>query len=233
MSAETMCPECHAAGQTLGSSTLPGFLACKHCGKVFPGAIEELRRVELDELGEVPVDAEGNPLDLAEEDLKIPDSIEMEIGWRAWAVNPDFDPARGPVLRSATRKEAFWTPGVPMIARCPFGKGRANGKVPKGEHEVPGEKCKCGLYAAKTHAHMIRQSYRRYNAEKDGWFKVIGKVKQWGKVIEGTQGWRAQRAYPQVIYMPFEAFAVLGKAVGEAYKVPVYPKNILNSEELD
>jgi hypothetical protein len=56
---------------------------------------------------------------------------------------------------------------------------------------------------------------------------VVGQLANWGKVIEGTQGWRAEFAYPAVIYVPFEAWR-LGAPIKKAYGVPVKLLNLLD-----
>lgn len=56
-------------------------------------------------------------------------------------------------------------------------------------HTPPGEDCTCGIYAAADLALCPPA-------------EIYGKVKLWGKVIPGEHGWRAQYAYPSVLYAP-------------------------------
>jgi hypothetical protein len=55
---------------------------------------------------------------------------------------------------------------------------------------------------------------------------VLGQVANWGKVIEGTQGWRAELAYPVKLWVPFEAWKI-AQALEAGYGVPVGLKNYL------
>lgn len=54
-------------------------------------------------------------------------------------------------------------------------------------HVSPHEDCSCGIYAAA-------------NLTLCPPGDVYGKVKLWGKVVPGEQGWRAQYAYPSLLY---------------------------------
>jgi len=68
-------------------------------------------------------------------------------------------------------------------------------------------------------------SYHQYNADS-GNVMILGQVANWGKVIEGTQGWRAARAYPVRMWVPFETWK-LAAVIEEHYGVPVAVKNYL------
>lgn len=108
-----------------------------------------------------------------------------------------------------------------MLATC-HGKYlcRRNGDVP------PGQTCGCGLYAAKTLYHLLTLGYSSYDGDT-GTFSVIGPVALWGKVIEGSLGWRAQKGYPQKLYIPFEAWEI-GEPLSERYGVPFELMNWLD-----
>jgi hypothetical protein len=66
-------------------------------------------------------------------------------------------------------------------------------------------------------------AYHRYREDD---FVVLGEVSMWGGVIEGTQGWRAQYAYPRRLLVPFEAWRQ-GAVLRTAYGVPVELANTL------
>ena len=187
---------------------LSGFLSCSSCGKL----------VVEPKANDVQLSREENP-GLAVP-AAMPDFHETMTGWRAWGIDPATPTGAAPVLRSVTYGDYFWTPRVPMEAECP-----------KGKDHVPGEDCSCGLYSAKTRAHLQGMAYHRYDAKASGLFHVIGEVALWGKVIEGTQGWRAQFGYPRELFLPFEAWA-LAKPLTEAYGIPVRLNNILANEEV-
>lgn len=192
------CPDC--GSDRIAASAVKGLVRCDHCGKVFPGTPPEPERPDLEEL---------------DPDFKVPDIAGWVPGWRAWGV-----PASGdvPILHSVTFSDLVWTPREVVEASCQRGK--------KGGHQPPEEACSCGLYAAKDLDHLMSMNYHRYDAEARGMFHVIGRVRLWGKVIEGTQGWRAQYGYPDHLYVPFEAWHLM-EPLKETYGVEVSLKNFL------
>lgn len=169
-------------------------------------------------------------------EFKPPDMIGTVEGWRVW--NVSADPQHfgvGPKLYSVSHGDYYWTPRKASYATCPGGffdeeSGRPMCKQSTKDNpiEVPGEQCSCGFYSAKTLPHLQQMSYHNYDAER-GSYAVLGQLANWGKVIEGTQGWRAQIAYPAVLYVPFEAARVLAKPLAESYGVPVKLLNLLRA----
>ena len=153
---------------------------------------------------------------LTKEDFRAPDLIGTVEGWRAWKVNREPPPfGNCPKLYSASA-HFYWAPKQRARAECTRGNS---------EH-VPGEQCSCGFYSAKTLGHLREMGYHTYNQES-GQITVVGRLACWGKVIEGSQGWRAEFAYPVTLYVPFEAFR-LGKPLKEGYGVPVKLLNLLD-----
>jgi hypothetical protein len=206
---DARCPECK--GDNLSPSTFPGCARCGSCGKVFP-APKARERAEAEQ-AEWEADTGREPK------LIVPDQVAVEYGWRAWGVKKGETKAGKTLLQSinggGSAKGAlpFWQPRVPMEAVC------------DGEHEVPAESCTCGLYSAKTLDHLMTMRHY-YNYDPRTMFKVIGKVALWGKVIEGTQGWKATYGYPSELYLPFEAWH-LHNDLHDAYGCPIYLKNFL------
>jgi hypothetical protein len=208
---EAKCPECGAVNRddlasVIVASTLPGFARCKSCGKVFPAKAERAK-----------AESEADDLKLVEPELIVPDQIAVEYGWRAWKVRKKESKAGMTLLQSVSHDDAFWQPRVPMEAVCKHDCG-----------DVPGDQCRCGLYAAMTLPHLkTMRHYFDYDPNES--FRLIGKVALWGKVIEGTQGWKATYGYPSELYLPFEAWH-LHNDLKESYGVPVYLKNFLRKE---
>jgi preprotein translocase subunit YajC len=58
---------------------------------------------------------------------------------------------------------------------------------------LPYFNCTCGVYAARTIAHLHQCGYKK--------FGVRGEVYLWGKVVEHERGWRAQFAYPKTLFL--------------------------------
>lgn len=173
-----------------------GMYGCRECGLV-----RVIKDQTLEQLAPPETD-------------EVPDMIEPCVGWRVWGVHVNLRNGELPILHSATAAHV-WEPGIPTAAVC----GRGN------KHGPPCNGHGCGLYAAKTYKHLMGMSYPSYNADSGEW-NILGEVNLWGKVVEGTQGWRAQYGYPKKLYVPFEA-NYLARPLHEAYGVPVALKNFL------
>lgn len=208
MSAANKCPECDGKMRRRAS----GFESCQSCGKL----------VVVVKTNDQDLAREQDPT-LPASNIAIPDYHETMIGWRAWGVKPDLEFGEIPLLRSVTYSDHAWTPGEPTEAEC----RRAH----RGTHEVPHETHTCGLYSAKTRERLMSMEYHRYDAEQRGLFHVVGSVSLWGKIVEGSQGWRAQFGYPRELFLPFEAWS-LAAPLTEAYGVPVRLNNILKQQEV-
>lgn len=194
------CPEC-GYDMELRSS---GLYVCDHCGLVRVGK-----------------DKEPEPQPVTDEEQSVstddaPDMIDPVIGWRVWRVKTKLRPGELPLLRSATFGGAIWEPGRTVAAVCP--KGHKHGPPCTGA-------CGSGLYSAKDYWHLMGMSYPEYE-DADEEVMVLGECYFWGKVVEGTQGWRAEFGYPKRLWVPYEANR-LAKPLREAYGVPVGMKNFL------
>jgi hypothetical protein len=157
-----------------------------------------------------PSSGRGQPPD-------VPDYIEPIIGWRVWYA---VDDGVGTSLSSVVHR-TLWPRGAPLVASCrrfrvplwPFQRQR---------HDAPASDCKCGIYAVKV------PSLRLYLPETLAWTElvpVVGRVFLWGSVHEHAAGWRAERAYPESLFVPIaelgrrRAIAIMSDLSG--YGVPV------------
>jgi hypothetical protein len=154
----------------------------------------------------------------------VPDLEGTVEGWRAWGV-PITVGEGVPRLYSVTHSNYYWAPRKRAQAQCLRGS-RPKGLTTCKGVECPNEQCTCGFYSAKTFEHLQSMAYHRYHDV----FHVVGRVANWGKVIEGSQGWRAQYAYPVELFVPFEAWR-LAKPLGSLYGVPVSLKDILTEDQ--
>jgi hypothetical protein len=135
---------------------------------------------------------------------------EEIIGWRAWKVSKLGKLYR---LGSVTHK-GHWPVGDWFHATC--GGDTVCYDSPDGR--VPGENCSCGLYAAKSFEHLTQElSYADYHTFGED-LRVIGEVALAGKVIVGTQGWKAEKAAVHKIYVPHVAWKV-GREIARQYGV--------------
>ena len=209
------CPECGST-RTQPSDLGPAFECCSSCGKLWVKPEEP--QVQQ------PAEASATPTDAY--DPEIPVYAEVFTGWRAWGV-PMLDSWVIPKLQSVTHKEAKWLPRQVCEARCLRAEAAGTSRTPGryAAHHIPEEKCSCGLYAAKSLEQLKRLRYSQYNEDRDGYFKVVGEVSMWGKVIEGSQGWKSQYAYPRHLYVPYEAWRLV-EPLKDAYGVPVTLDNL-------
>jgi len=142
--------------------------------------------------------------------MVVPDAIGEVFGWRAWAVHGEGDDVR---LGSVTHSKHRWPPRSFMIAEC----------AQHSTEEIPAQAHTCGLYAAKTREHLLSMTYHRYESDEN---VIIGEVAMCGRVIPGTQGWRAQRARVHKLYVPYEKWRLV-KPLSEVYGVEVELANTL------
>ena len=156
----------------------------------------------------------------ADRHFQAPDLVEAVEGWRTWEVDADLPPfGVAPKLRSVSW-DFTWIPRQESRAVC-----LKHGEDADHAAEIPVESCSCGFYCAKTLEHLQGMGYIG-NVSAQEKVPVVGKLALWGKVIEGTQGWRAEKAYPVELYVPFEHHK-LGKPIARAFGVPVRLLNVL------
>jgi hypothetical protein len=153
---------------------------------------------------------------------RAPDELGVVTGWRAWRVDPKPDDD-GQVLLHSVSHSYFWVPFEKARASCSY----CEDTDPRSPHCTPGEACGCGFYCARTLSHLRSLGYHTYNPESNH-PTIVGRVACWGKVIPGTQGWRAEYAYPDKLFVPFEFARKLARPVADTYGVPVQLMNLLD-----
>lgn len=157
------------------------------------------------------------------------EQIGEVLGWRAWYIHDRPEGARLQSLYyTGAIEDAVWEPGAVEVAHCCVREGHLSpasveaatwpGAMPF-EMQVPVESCTCGFYAAASKEQLLDLGYPRYDQD-GGAAKCIGQVAMAGKVIPGTQGWRAQKMWPHKLYLPYE-FWGFKKGLESAYQVPV------------
>jgi hypothetical protein len=156
------------------------------------------------------------------------------LGFRGWRVDVNYAGPGKPRLISPTIGEVVWNPGEWMIAECHgVGEGSPDPMSAYYNHQYHGplatdpgmispvKDCGgdfahgCGFYAARDRAHLVSRlhAYTTYSPERP---QVIGQVQMAGKIIFATNGFRAQRVRPRVIFVPYEAHK-LGTALKREY----------------
>ena len=114
---------------------------------------------------------------------RAPDLAGPILGWRVWRIALD-----GELVSAYT--PAGWPARAPIVARC---------YEHPGQHEAPHEQCVCGVYACDDANAALFYAHRSGSA-------VVGRTKLWGRVVEHEAGWRAERSYPESVYVPREHF---------------------------
>lgn len=127
-----------------------------------------------------------------------PDLIEEIVAFRGWHLELGW---RRVELVSLTT-EFVWPPDAWAVAECSYCQ------------DTPGERCRCGIYAARDRAHLHRIRYMGEHTD------VVGEVGLAGKVIPGTLGWRAAKARIRRLWVP-HALWEHARPLSVTYGVPV------------
>lgn len=163
-------------------------------------------------------------MQLTETGDRAPDELGTVTGWRAWRVDRVAD-ENGQVLLYSASFDYAWVPFEKARASC----DKCTSEDPADPRCVPGQNCSCGFYTARSLDHLRRMGYHRYqNGDDAVKATIVGRVANWGKVIPGTQGWRAEYAYPEMLYVPFEIARGVAQAVSNTYGIPVTLLNLLD-----
>lgn len=128
-----------------------------------------------------------------------PDSIEPFVAWRAWGIDDEDGEI---LLRSFDG--TVWPGGKPLLAYCR-----------KKQHAAPHAGCSCGIYGL-----LDALPFYDYDGERESRYAVFGSVLMYGKVVVGTTGYRAEKAYPSALWVAHKDYRLV-KPLREAYGVPV------------
>ena len=94
----------------------------------------------------------------------------------------------------------LWHPGQSLAARCRASTVVGRAEAADDAHDVPQEKCTCGVYAAKNLDHLRTMGYVQHG--------ICGEVYLWGTVVEHKLGWRARYACPKNLFLPLEMLPI-------------------------
>lgn len=115
------------------------------------------------------------------------------VGWRMWDIVPESMPR----LQSLSNaKGTAWEPMVPQIGTC-------NAKDPSEitDHVCPSWEHRCGVHAVKELLQV-----KKWGAPSVGngsqYVRLIGEIDLWGRVLEYSEGFRAEWGYPKKLYVP-------------------------------
>lgn len=103
---------------------------------------------------------------------------------------------------------AGWPGRAPIVASC---------YETQAAHAAPDEWCACGVYACEEPGAAL------FYAHRSG-APVVGTARLWGRVVQHDAGWRAEKAYPDRLYVPREVFDAhtedVAAHLGHRYGVP-------------
>jgi hypothetical protein len=141
--------------------------------------------------------------------MSAPDLIFPVVGWRVWLVRPDGLPPYSrreqwglaslayhnlpPQLDSVANRTLFWPERKQLTATCLRAHPEITG------NPAPQANCSCGIHAYKNRqtAEML---VRTMMADVHCWPVAYGSVSLWGRLIECRDGYRAEHAYPQMVF---------------------------------
>ena len=114
---------------------------------------------------------------------RVPDHYATLLGWRGWKVEGGKLVALG--------MTGVWEPKKAVRAVC-TSRALGTGSV----HDAPDKGCKCGYWSFKSQErlHIALEGYANH-------VQVIGTIEHWGKVVECTNGFRSEYAYPKELWL--------------------------------
>ncbi|MDT7742770.1 MAG: hypothetical protein QOE59_1848 [Actinomycetota bacterium] len=130
--------------------------------------------------------------------LGVPDVADAVLGWRTWRIGRRAQ-RRAELI--APLAGSAWPARRPVVASCG-----------SPDHAPPGEGCGCGLYAVAD-PQVLEWGPSQH--------EVLGAVALWGRVVEGTRGWRASHAYPRFVVTGPAIATEQRAALTRRYGVPV------------
>lgn len=131
-----------------------------------------------------------------------PDYAAPLLAWRAWNLLRSDDGWR---LGSIHYRET-WGVDEPVEAWC-YRSSRTSG-IAHDRHAAPARGCHCGIYGAgdlDVARDYLIPDHVGWEAVTGGSryvHRVVGLVRLWGRVVECENGFRAERAYPERLWVP-------------------------------
>jgi hypothetical protein len=133
---------------------------------------------------------------------------EPILAYRSWRIS-DLD------LISCTC-ECIWQPRRRMSARCSQVGLLHDARAPVWD-------CSCGFYAYKAESSLSASEYLTVSRG----LTVGGRVAFWGRVVDHEIGYRAEHAYPQVLYLRGEPrYDEVVKRLADRYAIECVPKRL-------
>jgi hypothetical protein len=112
-----------------------------------------------------------------------------------WSIATD----RGRSRLASPLFRAIWPPTSELAAVCEARHHRP-WRRRRRDHAVPVARCSCGVHAMSEPRYLSTYILPPVSAQVVR--RAIGRVSLWGRVIEGSCGWRAAAAFPAEIWLP-------------------------------
>jgi len=122
-------------------------------------------------------------------------------GYRWWRVTPDG------WLESPWYSHTRWLPDRNLAeCRSPGRRLMRRGWRKRHPSGVPGRGCGCGFYGLHRVPEPDDCSGKLWEMDPTTWSGakgfIFGVIAAWGRVLVGTEGWRAERGHPVALYVP-------------------------------
>lgn len=135
-----------------------------------------------------------------------PDIAGEIVGYRAWFAVRSY--VTGLVELTSISDETIWPADDWLRAECGYQDEPCD--------PPPGRGCSCGIYAARHRRHLVKMGYTTLLEHP----VVMGEVGLAGRIIPGSKGWRAERARPLSLFVPFGDWKLV-RPLAERYRIPV------------
>lgn len=141
-----------------------------------------------------------------QENFELPDSIQPILAVRAWNIISEQDRY---FLASCHQNNLIWPVSTELSAICTVNDPWGQSGI---KHSAPILDCECGIYALK----QMPGSAGSSPWESDS---VLGLAFLWGRIIEGTLGYRAQFCKPAALLD--DGRAQILNSLSETYSIPL------------
>lgn len=128
--------------------------------------------------------------------------VEPLETWRMWKFGYTYDDRQIPDLpfNTVLKEPRLVSTGINIssISQTPW---KPKAKTPavhwreEKAHRAPQVACKCGYWSFKKPVDLVTNFFGQYTTN------VFGKVSIWGRVIEGSIGYRSEYAYPIEVWV--------------------------------
>lgn len=151
------------------------------------------------------------------DNTELPDSIEPILAIRGWNIYQENNKY---FLSSCFQYKIIWPFKTKLSALC---LANDSWMSPGIKHTAPLQDCDCGIYALKK----APDEHELLPWEEDS---ILGLVFIWGKILEGTKGYRAQFSKPAALLQDERSEII--SSLAQNYSVPVVEDLNISADSL-